>query len=343
LEGSYGIRAQVFAWPLFAALLWLLDLETPAAFLALPAIVAWANVHASVMLAIPIVWLDAGVRLVRSGVRNAVVRQRLLLSALAPLAVMATPLGVKLPLYALMLLGNPITRSIQEWQPVSGRDDYFWFGGAPMLVLCVAYGRTLFRERPRDVVWSAALAVMALFAVRNVALFGLAAMPLTARALDVMLARFSWWPFDPLRSEGPRRLAIAGGIVMSVLVLIVTLKLPPPKDTWRAPLATFDRVSAIPGVHDVFCYDFAVCSVALDYPNLRVFLDGRADPYPLPVWNAFNAIRRTQPGWRKLMAAYDVDTVLAKRNDKLDAALSHDKSWRRLPAVDPCCYAYVKR
>ena len=51
LAASFGIRAQVLGWGCFAAFLLCLDRRDAWAYAAVPIVVLWANVHASVMLA----------------------------------------------------------------------------------------------------------------------------------------------------------------------------------------------------------------------------------------------------------------------------------------------------
>jgi len=343
LGGSFGIRAQVFAWPLFALLLLVLDLRGPAIFLALLVVAAWANVHASVMLAIPVVWIDAAVAWIAKTPRD----ERLRRSALAvtvPFAILATPLGIRLPQYALMLLNSPIRRSIDEWQPLalSHHDAFVWTGGFPLVLLAALCVRTLAKERTRDVVLTALLLVMTVTATRNAALLGIAVAPLAARSVDLLLGRFAWWPLDLLRERGLQVVALGGAVVASVFVFIASVRAPIEASTWIAPVATFQRLSALGTDRRVFCYDFSTCSIALDYPNLRVFMDGRADPYPIWVWNDFNDIRAARSDWMWLLDRFAIDTVVAKIDDPLDKALRRRRDWNALPRLDRCCRAYLR-
>ena len=341
LEGSFGIRAQVFAWPLFALLLLVLDLDGPAVFAVLAIVVVWANVHASVMLAVPIVWIDAAATLWQRGMRHVQTQRRLLLALLVPLATLATPLGIALPRYAWMLIGSPIRRSINEWQPISLHDDFFWVGAVPMLVLVALCVRTLARERPRDLVWIGMLTAMSVLAVRDAALLGIVVAPAAARAIDLLRTRLNWKPPDTPASSRTRRLAIAATVLAAALAFVVTLRLPA-KNAWTGPAATFARLAASGTTRHVFCYDFSVCSMALQYGNLRVFMDGRADPYPLWVWSDFDRIRAVRPGWEQRLDADGVDTVVVKRGDALDAALAKKRRWKVGPSVDRCCRVYER-
>ncbi|MBV8153826.1 MAG: hypothetical protein JOY98_05355 [Candidatus Eremiobacteraeota bacterium] len=340
VEGSFGIRAQAFAWLFFASLLYTLDLEGPGAFAALAIVVAWANVHASVMLAVPVVWIDAAVALLQRGAANAQARRKLALAALVPLATLATPLGVELPRYALMLVQSPIRHSIEEWQPISPHATFFWYGAFPLVALVVAGLRTLWRTCPRDLLWTALLLAMTVGAARNAALLAFVAAPPAALAYTTLIARLRL-PQTASR-VGPRRLAVAGGIVIAIVAFVWNVRAPIRPDDPQPPLATLDRVAAMPGVHRVFCYDFSVCSVALAYGNLRVFMDGRADPYPLAVWNDFNLVRNGRARWLDVLNAYGVDVVIARTGDPLDRGLRDRRDWTVQPKLDYCCRAYVR-
>jgi hypothetical protein len=342
IQGSFGIRAQVFAWPLLAALAWALDLDGLATFCALPLIALWANVHASALLAIPLTAIDAVAHAFRGGLRNAETLRRALVAVGAPLAVLATPLGWHLPAYAIALERSPIRHAIDEWQPLSLRHDFFWLGGAPLLVLVLAFARTLWRERPRDVVWTLLLAAMTFDAIRNAALFAPIAAPLAARALDLALARTPWWRRDPLQGVRFRRIAMVATAGLATAAFTVGLRAPLSMAHWTPPRATITALAAIPGEHRLFCYDFTVCSIALNYANLRVFMDGRADPYPLPVWNNFDRIRFARPGWLQRANAYGIDAVIAKTGGPLDRALRSLRGWNALPSRDACCRMYVR-
>jgi hypothetical protein len=340
LEGSFGIRAQVFAWLPLAALLAVLDLPGGWVFLALPVVALWANIHGSVLLAVPLVWIDAALAILRNG-DSPQARRRLVLALLVPLATLATPFGIALPIFAWRLFHSPIRHAIYEWQPLAWRHDFFWGGGAPMLALVLVCLRTLWKQRPRDLLWAGVLLVMTIQASRNAALLGIVLAPLAARAIDVIMSRWAWWPLDLLRSRGAQRLAIVAAAIGSVLVFAISLRQPPRADAWLPPVATFKRLAELPGDRRVFCFDFSVCSLALDYPNLFVFMDGRVDAYPLPLWTDFDTIRNASRGWDAQLARYRIDTVVAGKDDSLDRALSSRRDWLALPLMDRCCRAYV--
>jgi hypothetical protein len=343
VEGSFGIRAQVFAWPLFTGLLLLLDLTGSAVFWILPLIVVWANLHASVFIAVPVVWIDTLASMYLRGGRDPDTRRRFILSILAPLATLATPLGIKLPLYAVMVSTSPVLRRlIDEWRPVGWGHHFFWYGAIPMLVMVLLCARKTLRERPRDAALITLLTIATFGAVRNAPLLGFALMPVAASSLDALLDRFAFWRAGLLRSPGPRRLLVYGGAIVAALVFVVGARGVPGATPWRPALDAFGKLAAMPGEQRLFCYDFAVCSPALDFPRLRIFMDGRADPYPPQVWLDFDTLRTARPGWEAIVTRYGVNAAYVKRKDKLDKALSARPDWTLVRSSETCCRLYVR-
>ena len=81
----------------------------------------------------------------------------------------------------------------------------------------------------------------------------------------------------------------------------------------------------------VFCENFYACSAALQYPSLRVFIDGRADPYPLArvaLVHLGDTGRAVVAG--RILKTYGVDAVLASRGSR-----SRDGAARRRPVGSP--------
>ena len=69
-------------------------------------------------------------------------------------------------------------------------------------------------------------------------------------------------------------------------------------------------------------------------PHTRVFLDGRADPYPIKVWNDFIEVAKVGPTWREQLDDYKVDAIITQRNGPLDQALIATHGWRSAFADD---------
>jgi len=327
---SFGVRAQVAAWPFLALLLFALDGEGLWPFAAVAIAAVWSNLHASAMLA-PVL---AAVSAVGSGLDERGfgprTRRLALVAGLCALAICCNPFGWDLPRYALGLFDNPIKSYISEWKVTDIDDNSFAFGALPLLLGAMVLGTV---GAPGDRRWRdgfvlGVFAFLVLSAARNVNIFGIGALPIVASALTRRVPRFERAPQGP-PTDADRIAAWALPVGALGLALVIGVKLashaPPATGLANAPLAALAKM---PGEHDIYCADFAWCSLALGVPHERVFLDGRADPYPRPVWEDFVAVLRIDPRWQAILAGRGVNTVVVKRNSPLDQALAITHGWR---------------
>jgi len=333
-ESTFALRAQVLAWPLLAALMLALDSDGPGVLWAIPLVVAWANVHASVMLAIPIVWVDAATAIWQ----RRSVRLRLVLCVAVPLATLCTPLGARLPAYALELMHSPIRQYIQEWQPTTSFNTQLVAGMLPLIGLCIYGAARVWRMRPRDLILTALMAVATLFAARNIALFAIVAAVAAALAIEDPKG----WA-DPLAA---RKFALVPWLAVLIGVPLLgyfAYRAPPMTVAWDPPEKSVAALSALPGEHDLLCTEFSKCAYALGNPNVRVFLDGRADPFPPEIWDGYLTVAQMLPGWPEALDHYGVNALIVGRTDPIGEALAGMPGWREVPQDDACCALFIRR
>lgn len=186
----WQIRTQSLAFPLFVAVIALLALDARApsrrAYVVLPLLCLWANVHGSVVLGVALTALR-GLDLILGGRR---LRGATLLIA-GPLCLFASPYALQLPGYYRSTLLNPGFRVlVSEWLPTTLSVATMSF-----FVLLVGTGWLLGRAHTALTRFEwLALAVTGLAgldAVRNVGYFALAALMLLPTALDKA------WPARP--------------------------------------------------------------------------------------------------------------------------------------------------
>ncbi len=325
LVASFGIRAQVLGWGCFATFLLSIERRDRWAYAAIPIVAIWANVHASVLLAPAYLLLRLVGGAFTYGLRAIMKSRDLRILALALPAMLCTPLGWHLPAYAAMLAVSPIRHYIQEWQPVTLRDMEFVLGGLPLaLLIGVAALKTGLRDK-RESLPAAALFIAMLMAVRNVPLFAIAAAPLAARGLDSLLPSFPRIGSKIAEMERFALVSIGAAVAASTLLLARVQGEEPP----RTPFTAIASLGVNGARSRLFCENFNACSAALDYPKLRVFMDGRADPYPLSVWQSYISVIRLEPSWKSTLNEYGVDSVLASRGDRFAVALSREPDWKR--------------
>ena len=213
--GQSGFRAETLAYPLFAALLFLLldDERRPSrrVYLALPLLVLWANVHGSVLLAAALVSIY-GLRVAVAEFRapRSVPARAWALTLLPWFCTLASPYGAALPGYYVRLLHNPaLTRFVSEWQPATIKSEPLFFA------LLAGAAALLVRSRSRTPVFAQLAllltAIGGLLAVRHIPWFALTAAAVLPLLLDDV------WPAHPAPRHPQLNIALA---VASLAVLV---------------------------------------------------------------------------------------------------------------------------
>ncbi len=324
---SFGVRAQVIGWPLLALVLLLLDTDDGRAWYAVPVVALWSNVHASALLAPAFAGLTA-VGAILDGDRYTA-RSRIALTFALLAATCINPFGWNLATYALNVMHNPMRAAIIEWQPTSFIDPSFSFGALPLAVACAFAGRRFARHTSDGLTLLASLWLM-LSAGRNIGPFAIVAAPLAAPILDRFLERFRTENDQVLDEPRRYRVLVTACVAIGVALVPALLFLPSRASAYFAPRGALAALDRTPGSHQLFCENFAWCSVALGSQRTRVFLDGRADPYPAHVWSDYLTIVNRKPGWRVVLVRDRINAIMARRNRPLATALSSDRAWRPL-------------
>ena len=321
---SFGVRAQVLGWGCFAAFMLFVERRDRWAYLSFPVAIVWANLHASVMVAPAIVLTRVAASFAEGGFRGLRTGRDIYLLPLTLLATLCTPLGLKLPAYALSLVGSPIRHFIVEWQPSGIHDGSFLFGALPLAVMILAGGSKNVNRSKVQSYPAALLFIATLFASRNIPLFAICAAPLAAKGLGIRFPDLRAFG-DRIRSLEPAALTSIGvAVVLSASFLLWAQRHEPS----RLPNSAIASLAADRTNHRVFCENFAWCSLALQYRNLRVFMDGRCDPYPLDVWQSYVAAIGLKKSWGETLHRYRVDAVVTSRGGAFANALAKDPEWR---------------
>ncbi len=327
---SFGVRAQIAAWLLLAIFLLILrTVDDRKRWLIVPCVALWANVHASAILAVVLLLAWTLGRFLDERSWTRAVRVDTLLTFACSAALCATPLGWRLPVYAIQLFASPIVAQIAEWQPAHfGTDESaLLFGLLPLILAAFA----LQVRRPdwpaREKLLLLAALYLGLEAVRNIPNGALIVAPIVAAALGLAIpqrARVN----TLLNERGPLALIALALAVAGILVPLRLLQVPEVTDT-KLPFTALASLASTGAVRNVYCEDFAWCSLALRYPRLRVYLDGRCDPFPIGVWDGYTAIFYARRGWQQRAARGHVDTILVGNGHALATALSKDnRTWR---------------
>lgn len=323
---SYGIRAQVFGWALLAAMMYLLRCAPDRAkWWIVPLVALWANLHASAMLAPALIALwTAGTALQARG-WNANVRRYVLLTLACTCAVFATPLGYRLPLYALELLHSPIRSLISEWQPSGLSAVSFTLGALALIVTGCVVGFDRSRRLP-EVLLFAAVTWLAVSAVRNVPICAIVIAPAVASRLSRFLPEHL--RVNTLFLERPALALLYAGAFAAAALSGAVLSASPEFAQGNLPRGAIAKLAAIPGMHRLYCEDFAWCSLALQHGNMREFIDGRCDPFPLTVWKDYVAVFKANGRWRSVLDRRGVNAILVERSRALARELPLWRDWK---------------
>jgi len=334
---SFGARAQVLGWLGLTTVVWLLEIDGPWAWAAVPATVAWANLHASVFLSPAVAGLFAVAALLRDRRWSRDVGHRAALAAACGVATLATPLGIDLPRYAAGLLASPIRSSISEWGATSMTSVAFLLAALPLVLILGAFGM---RASVRDRMLAAAFTVVLFTAVRNVPVFALVVAPVALSALAAArVARAA-----PPRPASFAPWATVGAVaVVCVLIPTVAWRIAPPAQSGLPAGPARVLLAQARSQPRVFCEDFAWCSLFLREPGAaRFYMDGRCDPYPAPMWRDYRDVMDGNRRWAFILQRERIDAILVRRDGALDSLLAERPgTWRRI-ASDRLARLYVK-
>jgi hypothetical protein len=194
--------------------------------------------------------------------------------------------------------------------------------GVWIVVFVFAVARGRHRVTRRDLIVTLPMLLLALWAVRNVAIAPLVGLPVVARAF----ARDEERP-----SEVGRPLVVAA-ITLLVLVGITMGAQASTEKTFD--FATFP-VGSIRYLDQhgmlgrrLLTNDAAAGYVILEHsPEQRVFIDDRYDMYPTAVIYDYFTLSSGKPGWSRVLDRYHVDVIVWKTATPLAALLDESSGW----------------
>jgi hypothetical protein len=172
-----------------------------------------------------------------------------------------------------------------------------------------------------DVLVLVPLLWLGLSAQRDMPYFAMAAVPFLARRSGAALPALE----SAARVRAPRG-TLAGLVVGTVAIAVLNLaSLPAAPDERAYPSGALGELRQASGVL-LNEYDWGGYLI-WRAPERRVFIDGRLFPYLPKVLADWNAAVRLAPGWRDVLEAYGVSTVLLRPDRPLVGAL-RESGWR---------------
>ena len=339
--GNIVIRAQSFAYPLFALTLWLVVADSRAprlrarTWLVLPVLVLWANTHGSVLIGAAMVALYAGYRAVavRRGGQRAVLGY-LALGAASALSVLCTPYGTGVIGYyrSVNRVAPALSHYVTEWQRPNPlylvSMGFFALLIATVIAVAVAWRRG---TRPDPVLAAIALGllVLALTAIRNQAFFAFAGSLLAADTLARSNAGRA-----PALSRAFSRATAAVLAVAALIGIGLIAAEPASKFESLVPVRAIGAAAALAARHPgarILADEWSSPAMLWLHPTTfgRVAYDARLEQYSVAQLRAYATfLSARRPGWQRLLRGYDVVVVNRKQHQWLGTALTRLPGWR---------------
>lgn len=338
IGAMYSERPLAFGLLAFVALLWIVEVPDSRLgrhpVLALVAVLwLWGNSHGSVALGIGYLLLHVVGAAIEGRRPVAGSRERSLVLGLgaALVALCANPYGPRLLWFPIALLGRgDVLADVVEWM---SPDFHSTAGKAFALWLVVGALVVLRGRRPgwRDLLVGTVFVLLALWALRNLAIAVVVTLPIVARSA---------------RRESVEDVSESSNALTSVIVgllVVVTAMIGLRATTGdaydlrgysRRAMRSVEQASLLG--RRLFTTDAnAGWVLARSWPTQRVFMDDRYDMFPDAVIRDYQRIAGVEPGWDRALDEHGVDYVVWPRRRSLTQALALSPKWRRLAESDP--------
>jgi hypothetical protein len=314
------MRPQTFAFPLFAATLWLVltDAQRPSrrVFLTLPLLVLWTNLHGSVLLGAMLVSLAGLVSMAPH--RRPTGRGLALL--LAPWACLfASPYALHLPsYYEKILVGGHFKEFVTEWRPTTLTTS------TAAVYLLVLGGLWLLGRAGRtapalDQLAFALTAVLAFEAVRNTAWIGLVALAVLPLLVDRLRG--------PVQDPPPMNRILAVTIVATTAISVAAVAIKPVAwfTTKFPPTAAQAAATAAGPDGRVFATSPYADWLLWSQPNLagRVAFDARFELLSTGQIHELALLQGRSGDWLRTVSGYRVFVLDAHSDGPLERSLIH--------------------
>ena len=240
------------------------------------------------------------------------------------------PRGMGIASYLVSMSSNPtVQNTVPEWLPPSITSPIgpFFFAGILLsaVVLVVSPRKVTFYQLATYVAFTA----LGLWTTRGVVWFGLVMAPILARNLSAISNRLP--TRQAINKASPRTGWLNFGL-LSLLLFLALISLPwfrssiPIRGDYRSLITRDTPVDSVGFLMEMepegrVFNDMAFGSYMIwaAQPEYQVFADPRIELFPEIVWNDYQVISRTAPGWEAKLDQYAVSTLIL--NPKVQTAL----------------------
>lgn len=266
------------------------------------------------------------------------VRPLLVVTGLSALAALLNPQGIRLLVFPLQTLGSAAQQNmIAEW----ASPDFHATDMLPFLGLLLATWSALAwsKEPVQGIEWCRLLifTAMALRSGRYIGLCAVIIAPILVRHGGLALARLGAnWGRHPSAGTRTRGSPILNGVLLFLLFIAagVKISLPLSAETLARvqsqifPVRAVEVLRTQPEPLTLFNeYGWGGYLIWQLYPDIPVFIDGRADPYGDELIAAYHQVISARPGWAAILETYHVQGALIAPYSALASAMEESDEW----------------
>jgi hypothetical protein len=344
--GHWVARPHLFSFVAVLVLLALLERARPApVWVFLPFFAVWANLHGGFVMG----WFLIGTYLAGasaewsvSGDRRPWADRIKYLTAALALAFVATllnPHGFELQRHVLGFFGKHF---IMDNTAEFISPDFHQIDGRLFLcaILVMLAALSLYGPRPKfpRLFAIAIMLAFGLISVRNMALYGLVALPLIALHVDpgwralpdprgirerfaTTAARTSTLPWIAPVTVALALLAVAHGRIGSSQIMAEGF------DPGSFPVTAVARAREAKLDGRLFTEFGWGGYLIYAWPEQRIFIDGGTDFFGEDLFREYSRIKLLRPGWRELLRKWDISLVLIRQPSSLAHELAREGQW----------------
>jgi hypothetical protein len=310
---NWSMRPQMFAYPLFVVLLWVLwrwqHGHAKWMWLLPIATLLWANLHGSFVLAF---FLMGSALLFGAGDK----KQLILLVAFSLLATSINPRGIFVWQFVSDMLTSPSDQLFAtEWRPPvnTGWQMNLFFGWLLLFIPLVALSPR--RLSLLEWSWFLGFGWLALSGLRYVIWFMFIMALLSGPLLAELLRPFT--REIPVSSNPHFNFLLGGMLLFFPLLLLPGLReawwedSPPAYHEATTPIAATEWLKAHPDLPGPFFADYTFGSyLSFALPSRLLWIDNRFNAYPPEHWEKYQEISSARPQWDELLDEDQVNLLM---------------------------------
>lgn len=313
----------------------------------------WANIHAAFLVGLFLIgcYLAGNVldHILRPGPvsrRAVLIESAFLIAALAGVCINPSGPGVITHLLGFFSMPWLVDATMEMRSP----DFHAWYGRTFLLLLLGSmFVLAMSRQRLKGAhaIALVGMTALALQSARNIELWALTGLLITAVYADGLWRRISWRPLVHLRTAFASGAAITAGGLWSALVMVATAGLalhggragelqliPQDFDTGVFPVRVVEhaRETRVSGrmLNELAWGGYVLYA----WPEEKVFIDGQTDFYGDALSQLYMDLRLARPGWDRRLDSLGIDMVLMPDNVPLVWALSSSQRWTIADSAD---------